>query len=245
MGFYICYSNYSCVFELQFTPYIYIIYVSRRGCISFVNKIVKKLPLHKARDPISFSNFRPVFLLPLFSKALERLLIMYNRLLFSICLNMLFYTYQFGFLCNHSSELAPLCLVDKISNSIEHGDSVLLLFLDYCQAFDTVNHDILFTKLQYLGHRGIPLLWFKSYLSIRKQYVVCNYMSSSHIIISCGVPQGFTLGLLSVLLCISDIACVSNVLFPLVFADELFIQMNTKIYKGNSHHDIQKISVHN
>ena len=165
-----------------------------------------------------FSNYRPVSVLPLFSKILEHL--MYTKLLTFINKNKLLYSYQFGFRRGHSPDLALICLVDRISNALENGEYVFGLFLDFSKAFDTVNHDILFTKLECLGIRDTPLQWFKSYLSDREQYVIYNETCSSYKTISCGVPQGSILGPLLFLLYINDLANVSNVLFSLLFADD-------------------------
>ena len=100
----------------------------------------------------------------------------------------LLYSYQFGFRRGHSPDLALICLVDRIANALENGEYVLGLFLDFSKAFDTVNHDISFTKLECLGIRDTPLQWFKSYLSDREQYVIYNETCSSYKTISCGVP---------------------------------------------------------
>ena len=119
-----------------------------------------------------------------------------------------------------SPNLALIYLVDKVSNALENGEFVLGLFLDFSKAFDTVNHSILFEKLEYYGIRGIPLNWFKSYLDSRKQYVEYNGTKSDEQIISCGVPQGSILGPLLFLLYINDLASVSNKLYTLLFAND-------------------------
>jgi hypothetical protein len=150
-------------------------------------KLACVIPLYKSNDPMVFSNYRPVSVLPLFSKILERL--MYTRLLSFIKKYNLLYLYQFGFRTEHSPELALLCLIDKVSTALEKGDYVLGLFLDFSKAFDTVNHEILFVKLEDMGIRGTPLNWFKSYLSDRKQYVIYNETKSASKNIVCGVPQ--------------------------------------------------------
>ena len=86
-------------------------------------KLAKVIPLYKASDPMVFSNYRPVSVLPLFSKIPEHL--MYTRLLSFINKHKLLYSYQFGFRRGHSPDLALICLVDRISNALENGEYVL------------------------------------------------------------------------------------------------------------------------
>ena len=76
-----------------------------------------------------FSNYRPVSVLPLFSKILESL--MYTRLLSFINKHNLLYKFQFGFRKGHSPNLALICLVDRITAALENGDFVLGVFLDF------------------------------------------------------------------------------------------------------------------
>ena len=181
-------------------------------------KIARVIPLLKAGDPMQFSNYRPVSVLPLFSKILERL--MYNRVISFINKHNLLYLFQFGFRKGYGTNMAMIYLVDKISNAIENGDYVLGLFLDFTKAFDTVNHKILLQKLEFYGIRGVALNWFNSYLSNRVQYVDFDGVSSSKSVITCGVPQGSILGPLLFLLYINDLSEVSSILFSLLFADD-------------------------
>ena len=64
------------------------------------------------------------------------------------------------------------------------------LFLDFSKTFDTVNHDVLLSKLYTYGIRGTPFTWFKSYLCNRTQFVKIDEIESSMATITCGVPQG-------------------------------------------------------
>ena len=181
-------------------------------------KIARVIPLFKSGYAMLFCNYRPVSVLPLFSKILERL--MYNRLISFINKHNLLFNFQFGFREGHSTNLALIYLVDKISNSLDMGEYVLGLFLDFTKAFDTVNHDIFLQKLEHLGIRGISLNWFKSYLSNRSQYVDYSGISSELQYIRCGVPQGSILGPLLFLLYINDLSRVSSLLFSMLFADD-------------------------
>ena len=80
--------------------------------------------------------------------------------------------------------MALTVLVNKIKKSLDDGNIVLGLFLDLCKAFNTVNHKILFNKMQKYGIRGMSLKWFENYLCSRSQFVnFKNYKSTEKILI--------------------------------------------------------------
>ena len=81
------------------------------------------------------------------------------------------YDNQYGFRKNHSTSLALIDLYDKISDAIDRKETSVGIFLDLSKAFDTVNHEILFDKLEHYGIRGLPLQWIKSYFTNRTQFV--------------------------------------------------------------------------
>ena len=97
---------------------------------------------------------------------------------------------QYGFRKNHFTALALIDLHDKIPAAFDRGKFSVGIFLDLSKALDTVNHVILFDKLEHYGIRGLALDWIRSYFSNRKQYVEYNGHRSSRNEISCGVSQG-------------------------------------------------------
>ena len=99
-------------------------------------KIANVVPLHKSNDEMEFSNYRPVSILPVFSKLLERL--MYNRLFDFINENHLLYKFQYGFQKGKSTNMALIMLIDKISEALDKGELAIGVFLDFSKAFDTV-----------------------------------------------------------------------------------------------------------
>jgi hypothetical protein len=91
------------------------------------------------------------------------------------------------------------------------------------KAFYTLNHDILFSKLERYGIRGVALNWIKSYFKNRKQFVQFNNVSSTQKLIQCGVPQGSILGPLFFILYVNDLPNASQLVRPLLFADDTSI----------------------
>ena len=165
-----------------------------------------------------FSNYRPVSLLPVFSKVLERL--MYNRLITYINQNHLLYNLQFGFQEGKSTHIALITLIDKISEALDNSDIVIGVFLDFARLLILLITVFFFKKLHIYGIRGLALQWFDSYLSSRVQYVTYNSIKSEREIIKCCIPQGSILGPLFFLIYINDLATVSRNSLPILFADD-------------------------
>lgn len=79
-------------------------------------------------------------------------------------------------------------IIDKVQKAIEDREYSCGKFLDFSKAFDTVNHAILLTQLEFYGISGIIKDWFTSYLSNKKQLVSLGNTQSGKVNISCGVP---------------------------------------------------------
>ena len=171
-----------------------------------------------------FVQYRPVSVLPVMSKVLER--IMYNRVYTFLQDLELLYKFQFGFRPNHSTELALMLSVDKIISALDKNNFVLGVFLDFSKAFDTIDHNILLQKLENYSIRSVANKWFESYLKNRYQYVCYNGTNSSYGKIVCGVPQGSILGPLLFLIYINDLASICSDIFPVMYADDsnLFVE---------------------
>ena len=140
-------------------------------------KISKVKPLFKAGDPVLISNYRPISLLPSLSKIFEH--IIFRQLFDYMTDNNLFAIEQYGFLSDHSTELAALHLIDYLTKQMDVGEiPINKRNIDLSKAFDTLDHTILLAKLRYYGIRGVAHKFMLNYLSHRYQYVEYNGVQS-------------------------------------------------------------------
>ena len=165
-----------------------------------------------------FHNYIPVSVLCVMSKIFEK--IMYNRVTTFLEMFQILHGNQYGFRKKSSTHVALLTFIDKVIQAIENGEYAIGIFLDFSNAFHTVDHKILLDNLDQYGIRGCALSWFRSYLSHRFQYVTYNGSQSSKQLIKCGVPQWSILGPLLFLVYINNLCIVCKSTEPVLFADD-------------------------
>lgn len=185
-------------------------------------------PIFKAGDRSCVSNYRPISVLPLFSKIFEKCmavrLMEFSNQFSLICGE------QFGFQSGKSTSGAIIRLTEFIYDSLNRGNHSISIFIDFKKAFDTVNHKILLDKLCCYGVGGMALHWFGSYLKDRNQMVRVGNSLSNRSVLNVGIPQGSVLGPILFIFYVNDIVRVSNVLVPLLFADDTTFSASNRDY---------------
>ncbi len=195
-------------------------------------KTAKVTPIFKKDDDTLFSNYRPISILPAISKIFEK--VIFKQLFDHFQEKRLFYSAQYGFREGHSTELAALELVDRITIEMDKMNTPISIFLDLSKAFDTLDHEILLEKLSYYGISGTSHNLITSYLSNRNQFVDFDGIKSNTLPLTTGVPQGSILGPLLFLIYINDIAFASNLFKFIIYADDTNLNTNIELVARNN-----------
>lgn len=185
-------------------------------------KLANVIPIFKKDDPSAVSNYRPISLISIMGKVMEKCIYKY---VYNFLRDKSFFTeHQSGFRSGDSAINQLLTITNDIGKALDSGKEVQVIFLDISKAFDRVWHKGLLYKLKKAGVTGTLLGWFDSYLSDRKQRVMVNGKFSNYKSIKAGVPQGSILGPLLFLIFINDIISDINSIIKL-FADDTTIYL--------------------
>ena len=157
-------------------------------------KIAKLKPIFKKGARTDPKNYRPISLLPLVSKIIEKSI--HFQIEDYLNKKKLIYMHQSGFRTNHSTDLCLAQLIDFVATGMDKQMHTSMISVDLQKAFDTLDHGVLLEKMKYFGFRTSVIKWFESYLSSRKFLVCIDNVFSKVGALKYSVSQGSILGLL-------------------------------------------------
>ena len=204
-------------------------------------KLADIIPIFKKKDPLNKESYRPVSILSHMSKVFERIIykqianFIKNKISVKLC----------GFRKNHNTQYSLISMLEKWKASLDKGEYVGVTFIDLWNAFHTINHDLLLTKLKENGFSHNTLAFMLSYLKNRSHRVTINNNFSKCEEIIAGVPKGSILGPLLFNIFINDIFCFEDKSYLSNYADDnvlyAFGSNMTKV-KDKLSQDLPKLS---
>ena len=198
----------------------------KKGVIPSAWKVARITPLHKGGDPSNVANYRPISVLPILSKVLEK--IVFQQVSAYLIENNLLCSQQHGFRPKHSTSTAIINLTDDLLRVIDKGYVVGLISLDLEKAFDLISHDLLLKKLKYFGFDESVINWFRNYLTQRRQITTVNGNESQSSFVQNGVPQGSILGPLLFIMFLNDLTKVVEKCSMSLYADDTCVYYASK-----------------
>ena len=144
--------------------------------------------LFEKGDKSTPSNYRPVSLTSICSKVLEH--IIHGHIMKHLDKHQILTDYQHGFRASRFCESQLLITINDIERSMNAGEQMDAILLDFRKAFDKVPHQRLLLKLRHYGIRGNLLDWIEDFLSERTQRVLVEGQHSSSAKVTSEVPQG-------------------------------------------------------
>ena len=181
------------------------------------SKIGRITPVYKAGLTDAIENYRPITVLPIFSKIFEKLTL--SRMISFMKRHKILTNCQYGFREGRSTTHAIIDLMSHLMPAYHNKVYSACFFLDLRKAFDTISHKLLFLKFEHYGFRGHCLKYLKSYYLNRKQYVYIDGQASDMMTITHGVPQGSILGPLCFNIFINDLPLAVDE-HTVLFADD-------------------------
>lgn len=196
------------------------------GTFPTIWKDAQVTPLPKKANPSSFSEYRPISILPFLSKVLER--VVHQQMSDFLSEHQLLNPFQSGFRPGHSTVTALVKITDDIRSGMDQGKLTVLTLLDFSNAFNTVDFDILLGILRSINISPTVIDWFRSYLHGRRQRIRIEDTFSDWCNTTAGVPQGGVLSPLLFAIFINNISDHISSSYHL-YADDLQIYSQTKL----------------
>ncbi len=208
---------------MQIAPSLRVLYNKslKVGVLPDEWKLANVVPVHKHGEKSHVEHYRPISLLSIISKVLERCV--FNNIKYHVYEQIS--PYQSGFMPGKSCITQLVDVLERIGRELDRVKQIDVLYLDMSKAFDKVSHATLLHRVRQFGFGGNILKWFRSYLTNRHQRTTILGTTSKSLPVTSGVPQGSILGPLLFLLYedhLSNAVRASNIA---TFADD------TKIFR--------------